>query len=93
VRDNKAGGTALAKPKADPRLEGHVGAPMPGLVLNVRVEVGQPVVVGDALVVLSAMKMETLVTAPVNGVVKAIHVMPNDQLGAGDLVVEIDTVN
>lgn len=91
VRDNKASGAAKSRAKADARIEGAVGAPMPGLVVGVRVAVGEPVVLGAPLVVLSAMKMETLVTAPVSGVIKALHVVQGDQLAAGDLVVEIET--
>jgi pyruvate carboxylase len=54
------------------------------------VKVGQKVTIGDPLVVLSAMKMETNVGSPTSGTVKAIHVAVGAQVTAGDLVVEID---
>jgi pyruvate carboxylase len=90
VVDKNAGVKTIVRPKKDPLLEGSVGAPMPGVVISVKVAKGDAVTVGDPIVVLSAMKMETLVTAPVSGVVKAIHVSQGNQLAAGDLIVEID---
>lgn len=51
-----------------------VKAPMPGLVLDVRVEEGREVKKGDALVVLEAMKMENILKSPVEGRIKKIHV-------------------
>lgn len=68
---------------------GSVGAPMPGVVINVKAELGQKVSVGTPLCILSAMKMETVVAAPVEGVVKRIAVKVGDNLKAGDLLVEI----
>jgi acetyl/propionyl-CoA carboxylase alpha subunit len=49
-------------------------APMPGLVLDVRVGEGTQVKKGDALVVLEAMKMENIIKSPTDGVVKKINI-------------------
>ena len=49
-------------------------APMPGLVLDIRVQAGQSVQKGDALIVLEAMKMENVLKAPGDAVVKTIEV-------------------
>ena len=50
-------------------------APMPGLVLEIYVEVGDPIKKGDGLIVLEAMKMENIIKSSTDGVVKAIEVL------------------
>ncbi len=51
-----------------------VKAPMPGMVLSIKVKPGDTVAKGDALVVLEAMKMENILKSPVDGVVKKVNV-------------------
>jgi pyruvate carboxylase len=63
---------------------------MAGTVIEVSVKSGQPVHAGQQLAVLSAMKMETAVCAPIAGVVTQVAVLKNDQLDAGDLIVFVD---
>lgn len=53
-------------------------APMPGLVINIAVEVGQTVQKGDALLILEAMKMENVIKSPTDGVIKSITVKKGD---------------
>lgn len=50
----------------------HVIAPMPGTILDVKVQNGQAVKAGDVMFVLEAMKMENDIVAPADGVVKQI---------------------
>ncbi|KAF8316749.1 pyruvate carboxylase [Clavulina sp. PMI_390] len=76
------------KASADP---GSVGAPMSGVVVEVRVKEGQEVMKGDVLCVQSAMKMESAVSAPVSGHVKRVMVKEGDSLSQGDLVVELSS--
>jgi acetyl/propionyl-CoA carboxylase alpha subunit len=64
-------------------------APMPGQVLKVLVETGQHVRIGDALVILEAMKMEQTLRATTEGVVEAILVKQGDVVAPGDRLVEI----
>jgi len=80
-----------AKEKADKSRPGHVGAPMPGKVLSVSAEVGKNVTKGDTVAVLSAMKMETVVTAPISGKVTRVLVTADDSITAGDLLLEIQS--
>ena len=82
--------TTAARPKADPANPGHIGAPMPGVVASVAVTVGQQVAVGDMLLTIEAMKMETGIHAETAGVVKALHVTPGAQIDAKDLLIEIE---
>ncbi len=67
-----------------------MGAPMMGEVIDLRVKEGDSVEQGDALIVLSAMKMEMVVNAPVAGKVKAIHVEKGMKLEGDDLLVDIE---
>merc|ERR1719247_829644 len=69
---------------------GTVGSPMPGVVVDVKVKVGDVVREGDQLVVLSAMKMETVIPAPTSGKVAKITVNAGDKVDGDDLVVSIE---
>lgn len=88
VADRSAGVKVKSRAKADRANAAHVAAPMPGAVVDVRVVPGKAVVAGQALAVLSAMKMETVVAAPRAGTLKAVHVAVGDTVEGGDLVVE-----
>ena len=68
---------------------GEVGAPMPGTVARLAVQVGQRIAKGETLLSLEAMKMETLVAAPQDAVVKAVHIHAGDVVRAGDLLIEL----
>ena len=68
---------------------GNVEVPMQGTIVKILVEVGQEVEIGQAVVVLEAMKMENQITADKAGTVKEIKVSQGDTVGAGDVVVII----
>ncbi len=79
-----------SRPKAQEGNPLHVGAPMPGVVASLAVTVGQKVNVGDMLLTIEAMKMETGLHADRVGVVKAVHVTAGAQIDAKDLLVEME---
>lgn len=64
-----------------------VAAPLPGVVSEVRVVVGDRVEAGAVLLVLEAMKMENEIYAPVGGVVKEVYVEAGQQVGRGDRLI------
>jgi biotin carboxyl carrier protein len=51
-----------------------IKAPMPGLVLDIRISEGDEVKKGDAILVLEAMKMENIIKSPTDGTIKKINV-------------------
>jgi acetyl-CoA/propionyl-CoA carboxylase, biotin carboxylase, biotin carboxyl carrier protein len=69
---------------------GKVTVPMQGTIVKVLVEEGQEVEIGQAVVVLEAMKMENNITAEKAGTVTAVKVSVGDSVGSGDIVIEID---
>jgi pyruvate carboxylase subunit B len=69
---------------------GEVRAPMPGLVLDVRVSEGDEVEADQGLLVLEAMKMENELKAPAKGVVTAIHAKAGDAVDKDQLLIEIE---
>jgi pyruvate carboxylase len=91
IRVPKAGlANARAKPQAEEGNPKHVGAPMPGTIVTVAAHAGQKVAKGDPLVSIEAMKMETMLTAERDGVVKAIHCRHGEAINAKDLLVEFE---
>lgn len=69
---------------------GDIKAPMPGLVLEVSVEVGMKVTKGDKMLILEAMKMENALKASGDGVVKAIHIKQGTAVEKGQLLIEME---
>ena len=92
VRVPAAPVTAIPKPVgAAPVNEEKVArSPVSGIVVRATAQVGQTLQVGDVLLVLEAMKMETSVTSPVAGKVKAINVAPGESVQNGQVVVEFE---
>jgi propionyl-CoA carboxylase alpha chain len=73
-----------------PVLEGGLHAPMPGLVLDVRVTPGERVRLGQPLVVLEAMKMEHVIGAPHAGIVREVYVVKGQQVDGGVDLLALD---
>jgi len=86
VRDKSLEPEGKVAQKADPEDPSHVGATMPGMVILVAVKTDEQVKKGQKLMVLEAMKMETTINAPVDGVIRTILVAPGTQVASGDLL-------
>ncbi|KAL2757369.1 hypothetical protein ACRALDRAFT_2032297 [Sodiomyces alcalophilus JCM 7366] len=89
VDDRKASVSNVTRPKADPLDSSQVGAPMAGVLVELRVKEGADVKKGDPLAVLSAMKMEMVISAPHHGKVSDMQVKEGDSVDGSDLVCRI----
>jgi pyruvate carboxylase len=90
IRDQSLHAKVETQPKANPARPGEIGAPIPGIVSSVAVELHQPVKKGDRLLVMEAMKMQSTVYAPVAGKVTQVLVQPGRNVEAKDLLLVIE---
>lgn len=72
------------------KLVNAIKAPMPGLILEISVAVGQSVKENDPLLILEAMKMENSFLSPRDGIIKAIAVEIGNAVEKGQLLVEFE---
>ena len=79
----------ISSKRAKPRGKGDVVVSMPCNVIDVLVKVGQEVVEGQALLITEAMKMETEITAQINGTVKAVHIVKGEPANPDEVLIEI----
>ena len=66
----------------------HIKAPMPGLIIDLRVKEGDTVMPGDALLILEAMKMENMIKASAQSVVKSVKVKKGDSVEKNQVLIE-----
>ncbi len=83
-----------AAPASKPAVSSGAGesvlkSPLPGVILDLKVNVGDTVAMGQTLLVLEAMKMENNIEAEIAGVVKAIHVKSGDSVLEGNVLLTI----
>ncbi|MBL9084423.1 MAG: pyruvate carboxylase, partial [Planctomycetales bacterium] len=90
VRDKSQKAAVDHRPKADAANSNHVGAPMPGMVVNVAVKVGEQIAKGTKLLSLEAMKMETTLYAERDAKVAEVTVQAGSHVETGDLVVRFE---
>jgi biotin carboxyl carrier protein len=81
----KAAGTPKTESSGD--SPGVITAAMPGTILDVKVDVGESVTRGQALLILEAMKMENEIMAPCDGVIGEIQVAVGASVNSGDVLV------
>lgn len=89
ISDRSIQTKAKVRPKVDPADSMQVGAPIPGLVTSLIVGVGAKVGKGDKLGMLEAMKMQTTIYAPEDGVIDQILVQVGDTVESKDLLVKL----
>ena len=65
-----------------------VKAPMPGMVLKILINIGDEVKKGDNLIVLEAMKMENIIKATGDGIVKSINVRQADKVEKNQVLIQ-----
>jgi methylmalonyl-CoA carboxyltransferase small subunit len=83
--------TSAPAEETAPSNEGKVcRSPVSGIVASITAQVGQTLQVGDELLVLEAMKMETQVTASAAGRVATINVKAGDSVHSGQILVEFE---
>ncbi len=82
-----APGGASATPVNEEKV---VRSPISGIVVRIAAQAGQQIQVGDGVLVLEAMKMETDITAPGAGNVKTVNVKIGDSVKGGQVLVEFE---
>jgi len=65
-------------------------APMPGLVLDIEVKVGDVVAKGDTLLILEAMKMENVIKSPTDGTIKSISINKGETVEKNQLILNFE---
>lgn len=76
--------------KAPPDMSRFLLSPMPGLLVDVAVQEGQKVQAGEKLAVIEAMKMENILFAAQDGVVRKISAGKGASLAVDDVILEFE---
>ena len=66
----------------------NIKAPMPGLIIDLKIKSGDAVKAGDPLLILEAMKMENILKSPGEGTVKHVKVKKGDSVEKGQVLIE-----
>ncbi|PSL50832.1 pyruvate carboxylase [Salsuginibacillus halophilus] len=90
IKDQNAVVDSSVRPKADESNEKHIGASMPGTVVQTITSAGVQVEKGDHLMITEAMKMETTVQAPFAGTIKEVYAKDGEPIESGDLLIEFE---
>ena len=77
--------------KAPPDLSRFVLSPMPGLLVEVAVQAGQKVMAGERVAVIEAMKMENVLFAAQDGIVKSVVAAKGESLSVDQVILEFES--
>lgn len=81
--------STIASKRRSPANEGDVVVSMPCNILDVLVKIDQKVTAGQPVLITEAMKMETEITAPISGIVQAVHVIKGESVNPNEVLIEI----
>jgi propionyl-CoA carboxylase alpha chain len=76
--------------KTPPDLSRVLLSPMPGLLMRLHVESGDPVEAGQALAVVEAMKMENILRSQKAGIIKVVHATEGQSLIVDEIILELE---
>ena len=71
---------------------GGVTAPIPGKIIEIKIQEGELIKAGETLMILEAMKMENSIQMPQDGIVKKILIKQGNQVKANELLIEIENI-
>ena len=90
ILDQSVKTSQVTRPKADIFNNTHIGAPMPGKVIELKAKIGDELKAGDPVIIMEAMKMEYVITAKTAGTLTVLTVAVNDLIDEGDLLAELN---
>ena len=90
LRDKHVKTTGVVRRKVDKTRIGEVGATLSGSVVKILVNPGQMVSKGDPVIVTEAMKMETTITSPIDGVIGEVLVREGSRIESGDCLLVVE---
>jgi biotin carboxyl carrier protein len=82
--------SALIDQAADKKHRMVIKAPMPGMILKIKKNVGEMVQKGESIIILEAMKMENDIKSPFSGLIKEINVRENNPVEKGAVLFSIE---
>ncbi len=91
IEPARAGGRGHGSVAGYDNIEGQITAPLAGVVVDVRVAVGDTIEVGQAVCVVEAMKMQNEVNSPHDGTVTAVHCERGQRVERVELLVEYES--
>ncbi len=89
ILDKSVKSESKRRVKADSADKKQIGAPIPAMVSSISATVGHQVKQGEKLAILEAMKMQTTIYAPCDGIVDSVEVHAGDQVDSKDLLVKL----
>jgi len=89
ITDAQIAPKGAQRAKADDADPSQIGAPIPGLIAEVHVRVGQKVQKGERLIMMEAMKMQTSINAPADGTISNLAVAFGDHVEIKDLLIQL----